>query len=72
MARLRVKLEMVDDDERPRLLVELDEPTRLHVDVDPLYVFARLVTLTERATEQLHEQALQLEQLTDRSRGRAA
>lgn len=72
MARLRVKLEMIDDDERPRLLVELDEPTRLDADVDPLYVFARLITLTERATRQLHDQALQLETRTDRSRGRAA
>lgn len=63
---------MLDDDGRVRLGVEVDQPTRLDVDRDPLYVFARLVTLTELATRELHEQALHLETQTDRSRSTAA
>lgn len=51
---------MVDDQGQTRLEVKLDEPTRLDVDRDPLYVFGRMHALTECAVEYLHVQALQL------------
>lgn len=51
---------MVDDQGAARLEVELDEPSRLDVDRDPLYVMTRLEALVERGLAQLHDQALKL------------
>lgn len=62
MGRLHVQISMLDDAGARRLDVELQEPTRIDVDRDPLYVFGRLQALTGRAIEQLHDQALRIEQ----------
>lgn len=57
MARLQVQIRMVADDGSEPLAVSLDEPTRLDVERDPLYVFGRLDALTARALNDLHRQA---------------
>ncbi len=69
MGRLYVKVTMGDDAGETRLLAIVDEPTRLDVDTDPLYVFGRLEALTARAVAQLHDQALQLLAAAERGRG---
>lgn len=66
MARLHVHLRIVDDAGTPVLDVELDEPTRISVERDPLFVIARLESLAGRALLQLHDAALRLHRETDR------
>jgi hypothetical protein len=70
MGRLHVQAWMLDDSGARRLDVEIDEPTRLDVDRDPLYVFGRLDAQLERARAQLHDQALRISARTAGTPGR--
>lgn len=60
MARLQVQIRMVADDGTTPLEAVIDEPTRLDVARDPLYVFGRLDSMAARALDRLHAQAVQL------------
>jgi hypothetical protein len=62
MARLHVEISMVDDQGRTRLEYVRDEPTRIDVDADPIFVAGRLQHLLSCAMESLHEQALKIEE----------
>lgn len=66
MARLHVHLQIIDDAGAQVLDVELDEPTRISVARDPLFVTARLESLVNRALLQAHDSALRLHRETDR------
>lgn len=71
MGRLQVEIRMVADDGTTPLEAKLDEPTRLDVARDPLYVFGRLDSLTARALDELHRQAVVLAG-PDRAHGNGA